>query len=53
MHHSSSGKDRTESPSYLDSPEGHQYMRLLVQSVLHQMKIDQTKKGGPQKEHTK
>jgi hypothetical protein len=53
MRHSSSGKDRTESPPCLDSPESRQYMRLLVQSVLHQMKINQTKKGGPQKEHTK
>ncbi len=53
MHHSSLGKDRTESPSYCDSPESRQCMRLLVQSVLHQMKINQTKKGGPQKEHTK
>ncbi|WP_179087047.1 hypothetical protein [Paenibacillus odorifer] len=53
MYHPSSGKTKTKAPPYLDSPEGRKYMRLLVQSVLHQMKINQTKKGGPQKEHTK
>ncbi|HEY4430309.1 MAG TPA: hypothetical protein VGN87_04635 [Paenibacillus sp.] len=46
-------KTLSEAPPCLDSPEGHMYMRLLVQSVLQQMKINQTKKGGPQKEHTK
>lgn len=53
MRHPSTDMNRIERPPYLDSLEGRQYMQLLVQAVLHQMKINQTKKGGPQKEHTK
>jgi hypothetical protein len=53
MRYPSSETNRIQNPPYLDSPEGRKYMRVLVQSVLNQMKINQTKKGGPQKEHTK
>lgn len=53
MRYLSLKKTLSEAPPSLDSPENRQHMRLLVQSVLHQMKINHIKKGGPQKEHTK
>ncbi|WP_339245691.1 hypothetical protein ACDZ28_09215 [Paenibacillus sp. RS8] len=53
MYQSTSGKICTQSTHFRDSPEGRKYMQLLVVSVLHQMKNNQTKKGGSHKEHTK
>ncbi|MNN65767.1 hypothetical protein D3C81_1812940 [compost metagenome] len=43
---------RSQTPR-LNSPEGRKYMLALVRSILHQMRLETNKKGGPQKEHTK
>ncbi|WP_159065819.1 hypothetical protein [Gorillibacterium timonense] len=46
-------KNQRKGTPRLNSSEGRQYMLALVLSVLHQMKLEEKKKGGPQKEHTK